>query len=793
MLRPLFAALLVFAALFSAVARAAEPTPAPPLNSPRIVRTLDTDWRFLRDDARGAEAPGFDDTAWRKLDVPHDWGIEGAPDPAAPSAGGGGYRPSGVSWYRQHFSVPASAADKRVFVEFDGVMGNSEVWINGQRLGARPNGHLGFTYELTGRVLLGDERANVLAVRTDTTPQPAARAYTGQGIHGPVRILITDTIRIAPWGVTVSTPRVEPSGSAVVRVRTQVASAAFDTRRISIGISIRNPEGIEIASVNSPARPVGVGENPSFTGDVTLEKADLWDLDQRRLYRAVVQLRGSEGVLDEETVDFGIREARFEAAQGFSLNGQPLKLKGVIVPHDGGAFGMAAPLRIWERRLERLRELGVNALRFPHHPPAPAVLDLCDSMGFLVLIDFFDAWTLPQRGAEQGYNLHFSEWGQRDQRDAVRRDRNHPSVIMWSAGSAIPDTLYPALAKNLLSTIIGLSHTEDPTRPVTLSLVPARADTPLSADDGLADMLDIIGGNRRDADLLALQRQNPRRLIVATEVDHSREAWLQARDTASHLGQFVASGIDGLGGAAWPALGTSGGLLDRTGALKPRAYERQSWWSAAPMVRIARREPTLATSGDALVSDWTPRDPATYRDAEVEVFSNTDEVELFLNNTSLGKKPKPADAGPRTWRMPFAPGTLRAVARNAGQQVATHELRTAGAPAKLVLTADRTRLVRNGDDIAVVTVSATDANGVPSPLADAPVTFAISGSGLLAAVDNGDPADPAPFQATARKLFRGEAVAFVKPGATPGPITLTASAPGLGEATLQIEAISPAN
>ena len=759
----------------------------------RVVQSLDTDWLFARADAPASEQPMFDDAQWRTLDVPHDWAIEGAAVKDAPAGRGGGYRPSGVAWYRKRFSLPATAAGRRIFVEFDGVMANSQIWINGQRVGGRPFGYVSFVCELTGRVELGDDKSNLLAVRTDTTEQPASRWYTGQGIYRHVRLVTTDPVRIAPWGLYVTTPQIA-ADRALTRVRTSVVNDSAQPRELSVHVTLFDPAGREVVSADAPARTVGIGEMLDFTAELTVAEPQLWDIGQGHLYRAIAQVRGGGATLDDETATFGIRDARFDAAAGFSLNGKAIKLKGVALHHDGGAVGAAVPLRVWERRLERLRELGVNAIRTSHNPAAPDFLDLCDRMGFLVMDEFFDAWTVAKPNAEKGYNLHFTEWGHRDERDSIRRDRNHPSIVLYSTGNEIHDTPNAPLAKNILAGLVGIAHAEDPTRPVTQALF--RPNTSHDFDNGLADMLDVIGANYRDQELLDAQKKEPTRKIVGTEQNHLLQTWLLARDNAPYSGQFLWAGVDYLGEADWPFIASSSGLLDRTGRFKPRAYERQSWWSDTPMVRIARNEPALANSdprrrpGFDRISDWTPHDATTYQEAAVEVYSNCDEVELFLNDRSLGAQPKPADVAPRTWKVAYAPGTIRAVGKNAGKVVASHELRTAGAPAKLVVTADRTKLALSWDDVVFVTVSAVDANGAPCAWADSLVSFKLDGPGVLAAVDNGDRADPAPYQATERKLFQGECVALVKAGATTGTITLTASAPGLPAAAIKIEAIT---
>ena len=777
---------LLLLAAGTALLAAAAATPV------RTVQPFDAEWLFTRSDAPTSEQPMYDDVNWRTVDLPHDWAIEGPAVKEEPVGRGGGYRPSGVSWYRKRFALPAEARGRRVFVEFDGVMANAEVWINGHRLGLRPFGYVGFTHELTGYLKFGEEETNVLAVRTDTTVQPASRWYTGQGIYRHVRLVFTHQVRVAQGGLVVTTPAIT-AAQATAHVRTTVVNGADQPQSLAVRVTVFGPDGREVGSVESAARTVGIGEAADFVSDLKVASPRLWDIGQGNLYRAEARVSAGGQALDEATAVFGIREARFEAATGFWLNGRNVKLQGVALHHDGGGVGAAVPLRVWERRLERLRTLGVNAIRTAHNPPAPEFLDLCDRMGFLVMDEFFDAWTVGKPQAEQGYNLVFPEWGLADERDTLRRDRNHPGIILWSTGNEIHDTPNAALAKNILAQLVGLAHTEDPTRPVTQALF--RPNTSHDYTNGLADMLDVIGTNYRDAELLAAHKAKPTRRILGTEQDHLRQTWLLARDNPQHSGQFLWAGIDYLGEADWPYLTSSSGLLDRTGRFKPRAYERQSWWTDAPMVHIARLEPALAGSdarrrpGFSLSSSWTPAEPANYPEAALEVYSNCEEVELFLNGKSLGVQPKPADASPRAWKVAFAPGTLRASGRNGGKEVATHELRTAGTPARLVATVDRARISRDWNDVATVTISAVDANGVPCPWATNTVTFKLDGPGAIAAVDNGDRADPAPYQAGERKLFQGECIALVKATEAAGAIRLVATAPGLtaGEVALTVE------
>lgn len=763
----------------------------------RVTQPFDHDWTFSRGDAPSTEDPMFDDANWRTVEIPHDAEIEGAPAPDAPTGRGGGYRSSGVVWYRKRFTVPADAAGRRVFVEFDGVMANSDVWINGHRLGHRPSGYVSFGYELTGFLELGDDKSNLIAVRCDTRVQPASRWYTGEGIYRHVHLVTTDLVRVARWGLFASTPEVA-ADHAVVAVQARVENHADHPRELTVQVQLVDPSGAAVGPpVTAPAQNLGVGAERDFAVRIPVPEPQRWDLGAGRLYRAVAEVREGTRVLDDDAVPFGIREARFDAARGFLLNGRVVKLQGAALHHDGGAVGAAVPLRIWERRLEQLRTLGVNAIRTAHNPAAPEFLDLCDRLGFLVMDELFDAWTVGKPEAEKGMNLWFLEWYRQDARDTIRRDRNHPGIVLYSSGNEIHDTPNAPLAKNLLAGIIGVIREEDATRPITQALF--RPNVSHDYANGLADMLDVIGTNYRDQELLEAQRARPTRKIVGTEQDHLRATWLLARDHPSHSGQFLWSGIDYLGEADWPRLISGSGLLDHTGAVAIRGRERQSWWTAAPMVFVTRQEPSLAGSderrrpGFDRVADWTPPDPANYREAEVEVSSNCDEVELFLNDQSLGRQPRAADAAPLAWKVPYAPGTLRAVGRIGGHEAATHVLRTAGPAARLVAEVDRATVAADWNDVAFVSVRAVDAQGVVVPAAVQPVTFAAAGPGVIAAVDNADRADPAPFPALERRLFQGRCLALVKATAPAGTITISASAPGLGraEVTLQAAAANP--
>ena len=800
------------------------------VSSGGVVENFDAGWKFLQADASGAGQPNFADAKWTTVNVPHDWSIAGPFAETNKTGGAGAFLPDGIGWYRKHFSLPKTDSGKIVCIEFDGVMANSDVWINGFHLGHRPNGYVSFSYDLTGHLDFGGD--NVLAVRCDTSAQPASRWYAGAGIYRHVRLVVTDPVHFAQNGIFISTPEAA-SNRAAVHIGVSVTNQSGSNQHIHVlnyilapgqNISDANLDqkikknwlGIPLAPKNHnqfkrsslvppPYATLAPGDSATLADDLVVPRPKLWNLDSPNMYRLVTRIIASSDftngfgtgkVVDEIITPFGIRDAHFEADTGFWLNGKNFKIKGVCLHADGGAFGAAVPLSVWEARLKTLKSLGVNAIRTAHNPPAPEFLDLCDRLGFLVMDEFFDCWTVGKNPYD--YHLYFNEWSPIDERETILRDRNHPSVIIYSVGNEIHDTPKAELAKAILTNLVAVAHEADPTRPVTQALF--RPNVSHDYDDGLADLLDVVGQNYRENEILAAHEQKPSRKILGTENTHDRRQWIALRDHAPYAGQFLWTGIDYLGESRrWPVVGHGSGLLDRTGAIRPLARERQSWWSDTPMVAITRRVaapdlmPTDPGYGgeerhtQVLFSDWTPEDLSPHEE-NVEVYSNGKEVELFLNGQSLGAKTINADASSRNWRVPFAPGTLKAVARNDGKIVATDELHTARAPAKIILSTETKTLSPNFDDVAIVRAKITDAKGVEIPSASDLISFQISGPGQIAAVDNGDNSSHEPFQAGERHAFQGECVAFAKATAESGKIILTATAAGLAASSIKIEA-----
>jgi beta-galactosidase len=775
---------------------------------PRIIQHFDTNWRFSQSDPAQAQAPAFDDTQWQTVTTPHDWSIAGPVREDAPSKAAGGFFPTGIAWYRKALNLPRLDPAKRTYIAFDGVMANSDVYCNGQLLGHRPYGYVSFHYDLTPCLHAG---ANLIAVRSDTSQQPASRWYPGAGINRHVRIITTNAVHIAPWGTFVTTPSVS-AASATIHVRTTATNDSDAPATILLTAQLTSPAG---AHTRIPAsQPITLA--PHSTQDLDIETMlphpDRWDLDHPALYTVVATLIENKNPIDDEAVPFGIREFHFDPNNGFFLNGVHHKIYGAALHTDAGALGTAVPLAAWARRLTALRALGVNAIRTAHNPPAPEFLDLCDRMGFLVMDEMFDAWTVAKNPYD--YHLYFREWSLRDTAATVQRDRNHPSIILYSAGNEIHDTPHPDIAIPILKSLVDTFHKNDPTRPVTQALF--RPNASHDYTDGLADLLDVIGQNYREQEILKAHADKPTRAIVGTENTHDRNQWVAMRDHPEYSGQFLWTGIDYLGEAGhWPAIGSGSGLLLTTSLPRARAYQRQSWWSTTPMVRIARRvaiaqksptdpgyeapnAPAPTRFSQPLLLDWSPTNPEPHTE-DLEIYTNADEVELFLNDKSLGTQKLHPDASPITYQVPYAPGTLRAVARTAGKVVATDTLRTAGKPTRLVLTtalnplapSPTTSLNPDWNDIAYVAATLVDANGTTIPDSATTIQFTTKGPAQIIAVDNGNLLDHDPFHATSRKLYEGTAFAILRATAAHGLVTITATTPGLPPTTITLQTAPP--
>lgn len=766
---------------------------------------FDFDWCFSKGDFATAMMPAFDDSAWQTLDVPHDWSAEGPF--SAEYASGSGYAPGGIGWYRKHFALDAADSGKRVVIEFDGVYHNSEVWINGHFVGRRPDGYSSFQYDLTRHIRFGD-RDNVVAVRVDHTKFADSRWYTGSGIYRHVRLRITDKLHIGPWGVYVTTPEVNQD-SATIRVEKVVKNDHDQVRTITLKSSVVAPDGNVVASLSSSGA-LDADHEQTFVQQVKIPDPQLWSIESPNMYALRSTLKAGDDVVQEVTTPFGIRTIAFDPDTGFFLNGKAVKLKGVCLHHDAGCLGAAVPDKVLERRLRLMKDLGANAIRTSHNPPAPELLDMCDRLGLLVKDEMFDEFTPPKNKWVEGWNAGqpskfgygevFEQWSVRDMEDLVRRDRNHPCVIMWSIGNEIdyPNDPFshPVLgnnyrpdhppAENLVKhaePLVEAVKRWDDTRPVTAAL----ASIAMSNAVGLAQLLDAVGYNYQEQHYEADRKTYPNRFIFGSENGDSYNAWAVVRDNDYVAGQFLWTGIDYLGEARrWPNRANGAGLLDLCGFKKPIGWFRQSLWSDEPMVylcastRGARRGPGM---GAAERWNW-PEDA----DVVVSGYTNCDEVTLTLDGEALGtQRLSQARDGTLTWEVPFKPGVLRAVGRNGEQDVCEFTLKTAGPAARIVLLPDATHLSADGRDICHIEFEVVDEQGVRVPDAEHEITFNVNGPGRIIGIENGDLNSLDDPKDNVHKTYRGRGLAIFQAAREAGKVRVTARAQGLAEAVIEIE------
>ncbi|MDR1200411.1 MAG: DUF4982 domain-containing protein [Tannerellaceae bacterium] len=788
----------------------------------RTIKPFDEGWKFALGEYKNASKNGFNDRAWRTLNLPHDWSIEGENLENAPGGGNAGYFPTGIGWYRKKFDWPALNSEKQVCIEFDGIYENSEVWINGNYLGKRPGGYVSFSYELTPYL---KAKNNLVAVRVDNSRQPNSRWYTGSGIYRHVRLVETQAVHLEKWGVFIYTQTID-NEKAVLKIKATVANdGKAPAGDIMLKHILRNRQGEEVASVQLPLQ-LNVKEKKEVEQELTVLHPELWNLEKPYLYALTtyVYVNGKES--DCETNATGIRTIQYTANEGFLLNGQRVKMKGVNLHHDAGAVGAAVPERVWERRIEILQSGGCNAIRTAHNPPAPEFLDLCDRMGMLVMDEAFDEWLAGKR--EYTYKLYFSQWYEEDLKTMVMRDRNHPSVVMWSIGNEIPDQSTaegPALARQMIT----LCHHLDPTRLVTSGNDNIAADHNAATEEFLdAFANDIIGYNypdryheRRELLYSIDKALHPERLVVGTETGgvggyraapvttvgeqpliparrrfgfpaqliDVEQRWKYTLLNNYVIGDFMWTGIDYYGETFWPSRGAVSGYLDNCGFKKDGYYFFKSIWTDEPVLHLA--------------SDWN-KEGQEGKVVQVVCFTNCGEVELFVNGKSYGSKtfefPRKGNSGSwntyepgkiftstadlhLTWDIIYEPGEIKAVGKKADQEYIFRQV-TTGAPAKLKITVDRDTIRAIPSDVVHATVEITDSDGHRVPYADNLIKFEAPGAKIIG-VESGNMMDLSSVKATERKAWGGLCLAILQTDKT-GTFTIKASSDQLGEAEVEI-------
>lgn len=789
--------------------------------------SFDGNWRFHKGDAPGAETPAFDDSSWTLLRLPHDWAIEGPFDEKL-NPETGGLPVSGTGWYRKSFLLPESVKDRVFTIVFDGAMSNSTVWLNGEELGGRPYGYSSFFFDLTPHLHFGSE-PNVVAVRLAPEPD-SSRWYPGAGIYRNVWLDITAPVHVAEWGTYVTTPEVSDE-RATVAVKVEVRNQSNREAQVVIHNIVFDASRKSVSTAGSDAVAISPNATRTIPASFMVPKPHRWDMDSPYLYQLVADVLVGNRVIDRYITTFGIRTIAYDHEKGFLLNGKARKLHGVCLHHDLGALGAAVNRRATERELQIMKAAGVNAIRTSHNPPSPELLELCDRMGLVVMDEAFDMWRIPK--VPNGYSKYFDQWSERDLRDMARRDRNHPSIILWSIGNEIPEQNSPDGWKEA-KRLTDFFHEEDPTRPTTSAM----NEWAGAIRNHFADYVDIKGFNYQPMHYEQITKEHPDWAVFGSETEScvsSRGVYhlplanyekppshqISSYDTVAPrwaycpdveftyqdkmpniFGAFVWTGFDYIGEPTpywdneagdtsrdWPARSSYFGFVDLAGFPKDRYYLYQSQWTTTPMVHILPHW------------NWPGHEG---QNIPVMAYSNGDEVELFLNGQSLGKKkrfsqefeiPVGENVSPGrkfitkyrlVWQVPYEPGTLKAVAYSGGKQVAEQEVRTAGAPARIELSADRNTIHADGDDLSYVTARIEDKDGNLCPDADNLVHFSVTGAGEIAGVDNGNAASTEPFHADHRNAFSGLALLLLRSHSEPGTIHVIATGEGLTQDKLDI-------
>ena len=753
---------------------------------------LNLDWRFhLGDEPLGApqlspDFMGYNDSGWRVVTLPHDWSVEHPFDRR--HASGTGYLPGGTAWYRKHFELPEDVKGKRVRITFGGVYKHARVYFNSNHVGSYAFGYGTFTFDVSEFVRPGE---NVIAVRVEHEQVADSRWFTGSGIYRDVTCEISDMRCFADNGIFVTTKEIA-DGKAIVNVKYETiggCGAEFD---------VVDASGAVAAS--------GKAEGACGECDIVVENPALWSCDAPTLYTLKAKVIADGQVTDETEVRFGIRTIRFDADTGFYLNGVNMKLKGFCVHHDAGCLGAAVPKAVWKRRLLKLKAVGANALRTSHNPPDSHLLDLCDELGILVQDEAFDEWEGAKNKWWQGHNVYppkrygyaedFPQWHQIDLEGMVKRDRNHPSVIMWSIGNEIdyPNDPYvtplfnEVLGNNdagkpqqermyddrkpdagrlavMAKRLVDIVHAIDTTRPVTSAL----SFPELSTRTGYADVLDASGYNYKEQFYAEDHARFPGRVIYGSENGHGAKQWRAVLDNDYICGQFLWTGVDFLGEChGWPIRISQAGLLDLAGNEKPLYYMRKAFWTEAPFVKISAQpnkgEKWHGVWAERFIWDGNKGDPMY-----VSVATNQPEAELFLGGVSLGKKEVSLDTECRaTWEVPYAAGELKAVVNGAEDT-----LRTTGKAAEIVLTADKAAFQADGLDVIQVEVELRDADGHRTAK-DEDIKYQILGDAVILGIENGIPVDLTPYAEKHRSTKQGRAIVYLRAGTLPGDVTLHA-------------------
>jgi beta-galactosidase len=790
----------------------------------RIESLFDDGWKFQLGDVQGAEMPSFNDIAWRSLDLPHDWSIEDLPNQEPGKVVGPfskesigttatGYTIGGTAWYRKKFTLDKDDRFNQVIINFDGVYMNSEVWVNGKLAGSHPYGYTAFQFDIT-EYLNPAGKPNIIAVKVKNEGENS-RWYSGSGIYRHVWLIQKQPVRITHNGVFIHTESISEN-EADVSVSATVENSTKDVADVQLQISIVDVNSNVAASSETPVKSVQSGTEDIFE-TIKVPQAQLWSTEDPNLYTAEVKVIANGKITDHTLTTFGIRTIHFDAKTGFTLNGKTVLLKGGNLHHDNGFLGAATIDQAEERRVELMKANGFNAIRASHNPPSKQFLDACDRLGVLVMDEAYDQWVRPKN--PQDYHLYFREWWKKDLKSMIYRDRNHPSIIFWSIGNELnerADSLGYAIRKELVAE----AHKLDSTRPVTEGVCEFwdHWGRKWSTAAPVFNDLDIAGYNYLQKQFEADHAEYPDRIIVSTEsyAPESYAFWQGVEKNPYVIGDFVWTGMDHLGETGcgnskiaekpgprvglrpWPWFSNNCGDIDLCGNKKPQSYYRDVVWDNSKiemMVHTPIPEGMVETYSywgwpDEYPSwNWAGNEGKLM---DVRVFAKSPVVRLELNGKVISEQAIDTRTGiTANFKVPYEPGVLKATALNEGKEVGSKELKTTGAPAKVKLTADRSNIDANRNDLSYISIEITDNQGNVIPDATIPVTFTVSGVGEIAGSGNANPTDMESFNNTVCKTYRGKALAILRPleDKKSGTITLKGEADGLetGEVVIKVQ------
>lgn len=775
---------------------------------------INSDWRFHLGDIKYGGSEFYDDSSWRKLDLPHDWSVEQQASPSLASCTG--YLPGGIAWYRKMLEIPEERKNDNVYVYFEGVYNNSEVFINGKWIGKRPNGYISFMYDLTPYINYGGR--NVLAVRVDHSQDADSRWYTGSGIYRDVKLVFADKVHINLWGVYYNAVIDKNNSSATLTLNTEINNTSDKEAFVTVLHEIYSPSGEKISS-KKYSKKISAKEKLIGNTEILMSDPILWDLDSPSLYTIHTMLTMNGKTIDKSTVKAGIRSIRFDPDDGFFLNGKNMKIKGVCIHHDAGCLGAAVPKEVWRRRLLTLKEIGCNAIRMSHNPQATCVYELCDEIGLLVKDEAFDEWEYPKKKWISGWNKgipgfqgssnYFREWSKIDLADMVRRDRNHPSVIMWSIGNEVdyPNDPYshPVLddegisqqhvkgylpqqpraerlgdiAKELVSVVKQF----DKSRPVTAAL----AGAVMSNETDYPGSLDIVGYNYTEYRYKKDHETYPDRVFYGSETRHDLKAWKAVRDNKFIFGQFIWTGFDYLGEAGkWPSRGFTTGMIDLTSSIKPGGYFRRALWSESPVAYLGSYK--LNDKNNSKISTGAPH-VWNYEDNDlirVVTYTNCDEAELYLNGKMVGeRKLYDDDTAVIYWDLPYAPGTLEVKCFNDGILSASDKIETTGLPYKIEASLDKTVGIKSNEYLHL-DIEILDEQGRAVSLADNIVTCKVSGPAVLVGLESGESNAADNFRDSVQRCKNGRLLGYIKVTDIHGTIKVHLSSPLLKSKELEV-------